>query len=630
MTPQTRSRVFQCEIEAAVDAENVEQRLARLARLAAGEPSYLETIQIDRAIAALPRHEQRSHAVVRLAALGATTIDHLLPALRVAGLRRHLLVDMFAGHFGQYRQELLGDDSPLVEFRPQFIVLAPTTDDIVARVPLGAPRDAADHAVRDAVVELRKLWRVARERFGAVVIQQSFLDVTPPLFGNHDRLIPSSPARLTSRLNDAVADAAAEDGALLLDIAAASAHDGIDAWFDARHWLQSKIQIAPSAAAKYGELLMRLVGSQLGRSRKVLVLDLDDTLWGGVLGDDGIEGVKLGQGSAIGESHLALQKYAKTLNERGIVLAVCSKNEWSNVEAMFDRHPEMWLKRSDIAAFAVDWSDKSDKLRRLSEMLNIGLDSFVFVDDNPAERARIRESLPMVAVPELPDDPAYYVRAIADHSYFEATVLTDDDRYRAAHYAANIEREAVKSAAQDIDEFLRGLRMEVTAGRVGRVDLGRTGQLVNKTNQFNMTTRRLTSEELERWAADPDGLVLQFRLSDRFGDNGIVSVMLFCRDPVDAKTLELANWVMSCRVFGRELEHEAMNIAVEQARAQGVERFVAAYLPTPKNNVVRDLYAKLGFAQLERYAGGSDATHWTLDLAQYRPHTTRIVRRAVS
>jgi FkbH-like protein len=627
MSRQARSRDFPGVLKAAVETADLERRIEQLSKLAAAEPSYLETIQIDRALTSLPPGEQSSHVVVRLAMLGATTIDHLLPAARVAGLRRNLLLSIQAGKFGQYRQELLGPDPSIKAFRPQFVLLAPTSHDLVAGVPLAASRDAADRAVQGAVADLRELWRAARERFGAAPIQQSFLDVAPPVFGSHDRLIPGSPSRLTARLNDAVADAAAEDAVLFLDLASASARDGIDAWFDQRHWLQGKIQIAPQAAAKYGELLARLLASQVGRSRKVLVLDLDNTLWGGVLGDDGIEGVKLGQGSAIGEAHLALQKYAKLLGERGVVLAVCSKNEPANVEAMFDQHPEMWLERSDIAAFAVDWNDKAENLRKLAEKLNLGLDSFVFVDDNPAERARIRESLPMVAVPELPDDPAYYVRTLARAGYFEATVLTDEDRERSTQYAANNEREALKSSTQSVDDFLRGLRMEVIAGRVGRVDLARATQLVNKTNQFNTTTQRLAADEVERWAADPTALVLQFRLVDRFGDNGLVSVMLFRRAAGDARTFELKNWVMSCRVFGRRLEHEAMNIAVEAALAQGVERIVADYVPTPKNGVVSDLYDKLGLTRIEDATLPVGAARWTLDLAQYRPHATHITRK---
>jgi FkbH-like protein len=619
-----RLRDFQSGLKSAIETADPEGRLSKLARLAAGGAGYLETIQIDRALGAVRTAEQQSHTVVRLAALGSSTIEHLLPAIRVAGLQKQLLIDIDVGQFGQYRQELLNPDSRLATFRPMMILLSLTFDDVVSGIRLSASRAEVERTVRDAVSDLRLLWRTARERFGATVIQQSFLDVTQPLFGNHDRLIPSSPSRLLGLLNDQLATAAAEEGVLLLDLAAASARDGIDAWFDERHWLQGKIEVAPGAARRYGELLARLIGAQFGRSKKCLVLDLDNTLWGGVIGDDGPEGVRLGQGSAAGEAHLALQKYAKQLKERGVILAVCSKNDWASVEEMFDRHPEMLLRRADIASFAVNWADKADNLRSIAAELNLSLDSLVFVDDSAVERARIRNSLPMVSVPELPDDAAYYVRSIAQAGYFEATVLTDEDRQRSVQYAANIEREALRGASQGVEDFLSSLQMSVAYGPLARVDLVRAGQLINKTNQFNTTTRRMTGQELEEWASSPTGAVLQFRLLDRFGDNGLVSVILLreYRDHV----LELANWVMSCRVFGRQLEHEAMNIAVEAARERGARAIEAAYVPTTKNSVVRDLFGNLGFRRLEEDAAG--VSRWRLEVAEYRPHTTYIRRLA--
>ena len=626
MSEVQRPGSFRDRLKWATEAADPRDRLSRLTSLAASYPGYLETIQLAKALSKLGAAGQQSYATVRLAALGTSTIDHLVPPIRVAALRRNLLVDVHVGRFGQYRQELLNADSPLGQFRPAFVLLSLTSDDALAGISVSASRDAADNAIDRALDDLRSLWRTARERFGAGVIQQSFLDVTEPLFGNHDRLIPGAPRRLVARLNERLADVAAEDGISLLDVTSASAREGLDAWFDPRHWLQGKMEIAPGAAGSYGELLARLLGAQLGRSKKCLVLDLDNTLWGGVLGDDGLEGVKLGQGSAVGEAHLALQKYAKRLKERGVVLAVCSKNEWSVVEAMFDRHPEMWLRRSDIAAFAVNWNDKAENLQALARQLNLGLDSFVFVDDNAVERARIRESLPMVTVPELPDDPAHYVRAIARGGYFEGTALTKEDSERAAQYAANSERDALRDSAKSIDDFLRGLQMSVVYGPVTRVDQVRAGQLINKTNQFNTTTQRIGSEELEAWVQSPKDLVLQFRLIDRFGDNGLVSVMLFRRDVEHSDVFELVNWVMSCRVFGRQLEHEAMNIAVEAVRARGVKTIKSSYVPTEKNAVVSGLFASLGFQRAGDVAEAG-ASRWTLDLTGYRPHATHIVRK---
>jgi FkbH-like protein len=276
----------------------------------------------------------------------------------------------------------------------------------------------------------------------------------------------------------------------------------------------------------------------------------------------------------------------------------------------------------------VNWNDKTENLRAIARQLNIGLDSLVFVDDNPVERARVRESLPAIAVPELPADPAHYVRAIAAHGFFEATLFTEEDRSRAAQYAANTNRDAFRDASASIEEFLRGLDMSVSYGPVVSIDFARAIQLINKTNQFNTTTRRLTREELEEWVACSDAMALQFRLFDRFGDNGLVSVMLFRAGSSGDGVLELVNWVMSCRVFGRQLEHEVMNIAVEMARQRGARAFVADYLPTEKNKVIANLFAQLGF----RAVAGVDhadrgASRWSLDLADYKPHATHIAPR---
>jgi FkbH-like protein len=458
------------------------------------------------------------------------------------------------------------------------------------------------------------------------VIQQSYLDVSEPLFGSYDRLVPAAPSRLTARLNDLLARAAARENVMLLDVAQASARDGIDAWFDVARWLQGKMEIAPQAAPLYGDLVARIVAAQRGLSKKCLVLDLDNTLWGGVIGDDGLEGIVLGEGSAAGEAHLALQRYALQLRGRGVILAICSKNDAGIAEAAFRDHPEMLLRWTDVAAFVANWEDKAANLKTIAERLNIGLDSLVFVDDNPAERARVRASLPMVAVPELPEDAAQYVHCLANAGYFESVSFTADDSQRAAQYAANAEREALLGTSESMDDFLRGLRMSVVFGAVKAVDLARATQLINKTNQFNPTTRRYLAEEVAAIAAAPGAVTLQFRLLDRFGDNGLVSALLLRPDPEQSDVMEIDTWVMSCRVFGRELEFEAMNIAVETARRRGVRVFRANYVPTKKNGVIKDLYPSLGFTRSNPAAAAGGAIQWQLNLSTYVGRKTSIER----
>lgn len=618
---------FRGAVRAVLDAPVRDDRAACLARLANHRLNFLEVIQLDRAVSRIPRADASGLEPVRLAILSSATVDHLVPAIRVAGLRRRLLIDVHVGPYGQYRQHVLDAGSALHDFRPQVVVFAITAHEAIAGVSLTASSSEVESAVRRAVCDLRLLWRRVREQLNAVVIQQTFLNTAEPLFGSFDRLVPGAPATFVNRLNVALADAAADDGVVLLDVARAAERDGLDAWFDGTRWLQGKLEISPSAAPAYGELLARIVGAQRGLSKKCLVLDLDNTLWGGVIGDDGLQGIVLGEGSAAGEAHLALQRYAKQLHRRGVILAVCSKNDPAIAESVFRDHPEMLLKRTDIAAFVANWTDKAANLQRIAEQLNIGVDSLVFVDDNPAERARIRESLPAVSVPELPPDPALWVRCLADAGYFEAVAFTDEDRARNEQYAANASRDSLRELSQSVDEFLAGLEMSVTFGPIQPVDLMRVTQLINKTNQFNPTTRRYTEPEVSAIASSDRCLTLKFRLADRFGDNGLVSAMLLRADPQDSTVLEIDTWVMSCRVFGRQLEEEALNIAVEVCRARGARQLRADFFPTAKNGVVAKLYPSLGFTPVPIEHSGNGESRWILNLSDHVRRETHIARR---
>jgi FkbH-like protein len=620
------ARDFGGDLRAALSCGKPADALEGLSALAAHRLGFLETVQLDKALARLSLKEAPGFQPMRLAILASSTVDHLPPAIRVAGLRRKLLIDVHCGAYGQYRQDLLDPGAALHRVQPHAVLFSLSAREAIAGVALSASRDEVDGAIARFVGELRSLWRKARD-MGASVIQQTFLDVSEPLFGGYDRMVPGAPATAIARLNDEACEAAARDGVLILDVARASQRDGIDAWFDVGRWLQGKLEIAPQAAPLYGDLTARILAAGRGLSKKCLVLDLDNTLWGGVIGDDGIEGIVLGEGSGVGEAHLALQHYAKQLKERGVILAVCSKNDVKIAEAAFRDHPEMALRRADFAAFEANWDDKAQNLKAIAAKLNIGVDSLVFVDDNPIERARVRQSLPMVAVPEMPEDPAHYVRCLAEAGYFEAVGFTAEDRDRADAYAANAERDALLGAAESMDDFLRGLSMTAVYGPFTSVDHARVVQLINKTNQFNTTTRRYGADEITRIMEDRDSVTLQFRLIDRVGDNGLVSTIIMRPTKDDDQVLEIENWVMSCRVFGRELEFEAMNIAVEAAKERGARALVADYIPTPKNDVISKLFPSLGFAAVDSPAAANGTTRWALELDDYVTRKTHIVAR---
>ena len=593
-------------------------RLAQATRLAGYRRDFTQTTRLDRlaseGLQALTNSETPTPGLrsLRIALLASHTVDHLVPAIRVAGLQRRLAISVHVAPYGMYRQALLMEDAELTRFAPQLIVLALDARDAPLQLPLEASQAEVDAAVSGRVDELRLLWRRARERYAAQVVQQTIVPADPPLFGSFEALVPASPCAVIERLNAAIRTAAREDGVLLMDLAWEAARGSYgDGLAEPVRWHQAKQLVSPNLAPLYGDQLARIAAASVGLSRKCLVLDLDNTLWGGVIGDDGVDGIHLGQGSPSGEAFLAFQRYAALLARRGIILAVCSKNDLSVAEAAFN-HPEMALKRGDIAAFVANWEDKAGNLRRIASMLDIGLDSLVFVDDNPAERDIVRRELPEVAVPELPDDVADYPARVAAAGYFEAISFTSDDATRGRNYALNAERKAAMSQATDMEGYLRGLEMVMTATRIGAAELARSTQLINKTNQFNLTTRRYSEAEVERIANDPGAVALAIRLADKFGDNGLISVVLARPDSrVGADELLIDSWLMSCRVLGRQVEDAVLEVLASAAAAAGYRALIGEYRPTERNGMVAEHYPRLGFAQHPPLADAtSDATFW--------------------
>lgn len=602
-------------------------RLATTARLAGYRRDFTQTTRLDRlaseglrAVASGQAHMPGLRPL-RIALLASHTVDHLVPAIRVAGLQRGLAMSVHVAPYGQYRQALLLDDAELSAFEPQVILLALDARDAPLQMQLEASQEEVDAAVAERIEELRLLWRRARERYAAQVVQQTIVPADPAIFGSFEALVPAAPYALVERLNAAIRSAAREDGVLLMDLAWEAARGSYgDGLAEPVRWHQAKQLVSPNLAPLYGDQLARIAAASVGLSRKCLVLDLDNTLWGGVVGDDGVDGIQLGQGSPSGEAFLAFQRYAALLARRGVILAVCSKNDLSVAEAAFN-HPEMALKRSDIAAFVANWEDKAGNLRRIAAMLDIGLESLVFVDDNPAERDIVRRELPEVAVPELPDDVADYPARVAAAGYFEAVSFTTDDITRGRNYALNAERKAAMSQATDMEGYLRGLEMVLTATPIGTAELARSTQLINKTNQFNLTTRRYSEAEVERIASDPRSVARAMRLADKFGDNGLISVVLARPDTAIADDeLLIDSWLMSCRVLGRQVEEAVLEVLAEAASSAGYRALVGEYRPTERNGMVAEHYPQLGFIQHPTPPGEPDAaTFWRLDLSTPRP-----------
>jgi FkbH-like protein len=584
---------------------------------------FVKTNALDRAVSKLFGEEPPqglSTKPVRLALLGSSTMAHLHAAIRIAGLRRGLWISIYENDYGQYWHELSDPSSGLSAFKPTTIVLALDAHHLAAGVGAHLGVADADHLFGEVTGRIRECWRLARENFRCPVVHQSALPVHPGLLGNNEHRLLGSRHAFVERVNQELRAIADADGVDILAVDTYAAIDGVKAWHDPVLWHNGKQEVSPVAAPFYGDLVGRLLAAKQGRSYKCLVLDLDNTVWGGAVGDDGLAGLVLGQGSATGEAFVAFQEYARELSRRGVILAVCSKNDEANAIEPFDQHPEMVLRRSDIASFVANWNDKPSNLRAIAEELNIGIDSLVFVDDNPFERNLVREELPMVAVPEVSEDPSTYARTLADAGYFEGVSITDEDRARSQQYQSNREREQLKTSATDLDSYLRGLEMQLIWRRFDTIGLQRTVQLINKTNQFNLTTRRYSEEDVTALIDDSRAFGLQLRLVDRFGDNGIIGIVI--GKMTDGADLLIDTWLMSCRVLGRQVEPTTLNLVADAAKQLGARRLIGEYLPTKKNGMVRDHYLKLGFATTETRDDGSSRS--ILDLATFVPASTFI------
>jgi FkbH-like protein len=587
-----------------------------LVRLANCRLDFVQTNRLDRALQRC-RLDDSSARVLKLAVLSSSTVDHLLPGCRVAALRRNFYLRTFAGTYGMYLGDLQDEDSALREFNPDVLLCAFHAQHLIGNPDpaLGAPE--ADALVAQAADRIVQVWRLIRQSFQGQIIQQTVLPVRHNIVGSNEHRLRSSAVSLVERLNARLLDLAEEQRVDILAVDRVVRDDGLRAWHDPGLWHRAKQEISPLAAPAYGDLVARLIAAQQGHSSKCLVLDLDNTLWGGVIGDDGLEGIKLGQGSALGEAYLDFQHYASDLGRRGVILAVCSKNDPQTARLPFERHPEMVIKSEQIACFIANWNDKAENLRSLAQQLNIGIDSLVFADDNPIERNLVRQELPSVAVPELPDGPEFYARCLADAGYFEALHITAEDQERSAHYQANLAREQLRTSQTDVRGYLESLHMELRWQPFARVGLQRIVQLINKTNQFNLTTRRYSESEVVAMMQDGCTLTLQLRLVDRFGDNGMIGVVI---GKLQDESLRLDTWLMSCRILGRQVEEATLNVVVSEAQRLGAGYLIGEYLPTQKNGIVREHYRKLGFQLADETGDG--ATRWLLSVAEFAPRPT--------
>jgi FkbH-like protein len=554
-----------------------------------------------------------ARAVRRVAVVGTGMLsfwpDVLKPALYGAGI----WAEVFTGGFGQYQQDITDPDSALAKFRPDVVLIA------VDYRALGLPPMSSDaDAAVDAVLnQFGALWTVCHERFGAALVQFNFEipDIDP--FGRLSAAVAGGLSRVLQRVNLQLWDAAQRASVAVLDMNEAAAEYGKHRWNDSRMWIAAKQYPAAEALPSLARRIASVVRAVCGLTSKCLVLDLDGTLWGGVIGEDGLAGIRLG-GEPEGEAYVSFQRYVQTLRRRGIPLAVCSKNNEADALSVFRDHPETVLREDDFAVFLANWDPKPDNLRRIATMLNIGIDSLVFLDDNPMERNFIRKELPEVEVPELPDDPALFTEVLHRTYLFESLTLSQEDQGRSDSYRENAQRSRLAAGRANVNDYLVELGMKLELRPFDELNLPRIVQLINKTNQFNLTTRRATAADAKQWLRNGNCYTQAMRLSDRFGDSGITGILVAFHE---GDVVRIDNWLVSCRVLGRRVENAMLASLIDFAQGVGARAIAGEYLPTAKNEQVKDLYPRLGFVRVQDRGEGSAMYELSLD-GSFRPVTT--------
>jgi FkbH-like protein len=561
----------------------------------------------------------------RLAVLSNSTIDMIVPALVASAARHGIALEVIQPSYDQVAQEALTPDSKVNGSQPDAVLFALDYRTLPLKLSLG-DAETSSITVQGAIGYLQTLHEGIKANSNAVCIFQSFAPPVETLFGSLDRALPGTKRSLIDRINRELAESVLGSGDVLLDVAGLAETVGLSDWHDPQLWNMAKFSFSDQLIPLYADHVARTVAAIRGKSRKALILDLDNTVWGGVVGDDGLEGIQIAQGDARGEAHLTVQRLALDLRERGIVLAVCSKNTDEVARRPFEDHPEMLLKLDHIAVFQANWGDKATNIQAIAEELSLGLDAMVFLDDNPVERGLVRELLPQVAVPELPEEPAYYARTLAAAGYFESVAFASEDLKRAGFYQANAKRANLQKQVGGVDAYLASLDMTITFQSFDATGRDRIVQLINKSNQYNLTTRRYTDSEVTEAENDPDVFTLQVRLADNFGDNGMISVVICC--PGEPGVWEIDTWLMSCRVLGRKVENMVLREILCHARAARIHKILGTYRPTDRNKLVLDHYAKLGFTKVGEEASG--LTRWELLVAGAKPESApmKVVSRA--
>ena len=565
------------------------------------------------------KHMQAGLPQVKVALVGDTATQFLATAIKGISIERGYQTDLFEAEYNQVERQFLDPTSELYEFDADFIVVFQSTH------KLGEKHSALNQEQQSTLADDRLAFVSSLCENPALankkIIYFDYPEIEDTVFGSYATKVTSSLTYQVRKLNMGLMDLSQQYANLFIcDIAGLQNKLGRDFMFAPNVYVSTEMVLSIDALPYVASRVMDIICAIKGQFKKCLILDLDNTVWGGVIGDDGLEGIQLGHGLGIGKAFTEFQMWVKKLKQRGIIICVASKNNEETAKEPFEKHPDMVLKLEDIAVFQANWETKVDNIRTIQSILNIGFDSMVFLDDNPFERNMVRENIPGITVPELPVDPGDYLEYLYSLNLFETASYSNADKDRTKQYQVEAKRVSLQKTFNNEADFLKSLDMVSVVSGFTKFNTPRVAQLSQRSNQFNLRTIRYTEADIEALAQDSKVIDLSFTLEDKFGDNGLIAVIIM--KPQDAETLFVDTWFMSCRVLKRGMENFTLNTMVERAKAAGYKRIIGEYLPTPKNKMVEQHYPGLGFTKIE----GAATAQYELDVVAYQPRECYITK----
>lgn len=538
------------------------------------------------------KKSQDNYKVIKVSLLGDTATQFLSIALQGTAIDRGYKLDLFEAEYNQVERQIMDPTSELHTHEAKYTIIFQSTHKFLEHFSMSNPTSRA--ALAD---ERITFLRNACESIQGKVICFNYPEIEDVVFGSYANQLEESFTYQVRKLNYALMRLSQEIPNLYIcDIAGLQNKFGRDWMFDASVYVSTEMILSLDALPYVASRTMDIIDAIEGKFKKCLILDLDNTVWGGVVGDDGWENIQVGHGLGIGKAFTEFQQWVKKLRERGIIICVCSKNDEDKAKEPFEKNPEMVLRLDDFSVFIANWENKADNIRTIQSILNIGCDSMVFLDDNPFERNIVRENVPGVVVPELPEDPGDYLEYLYSLNLFETASYSSADKDRTKQYQVEAQRVVAATKFTNEADFLKSLNMLSVVEGFTPFNTPRVAQLSQRSNQFNLRTVRYTDADIARMSGDDSYQCFSFTLEDKYGDNGLICVIILHKEDLD--TLFVDTWFMSCRVLKRGMEHFTLNTIVEYAKENGFTRIVGEYIPTAKNGMVAEHYQHLGFAPI--------------------------------